>query len=219
MEKAFVYLRVSGKGQVGGDGFPRQQLACETYCRGNDMKIVRVFREKGVPGATDLENRPALASLLEALSANDVRVVVTEKLDRLARDLIVQESIIADFQKRGFRIISALEPDLCCDDPSRILMRRIFGAFADYEKTMLCAKLRGARQRKRSRGEKCEGPKFYGHTHEEQETMRYMCELRDGGMNYTHITNRLNAEKVPTRRGSPWQVKTVINILKREVRH
>jgi hypothetical protein len=41
------------------------------------------------------------------------------------------------------------EPDLCIDDPSRKLLRQIFGSIAEYEKTMLVLKLRGARQRKR----------------------------------------------------------------------
>ena len=35
-----------------------------------------------------------------------------ERLERLARDLLVQETIIGDLQKRGFQLISVTEPDL-----------------------------------------------------------------------------------------------------------
>jgi DNA invertase Pin-like site-specific DNA recombinase len=73
---------------------------------------VRVFREQGVSGTTDLENRPALMELLEALAANGVKLVLIEKLDRLARDLMVQETIIGDLRKRGFDLISVTEPRL-----------------------------------------------------------------------------------------------------------
>ena len=52
-----------------------------------------------------------------------------------------------------------MEPDLLQDDPSRKLMRQIFGAIAEYEKTMIVLKLRGARQRARARDVRCEGAK------------------------------------------------------------
>ena len=42
-------------------------------------------------------------------------------------------------------------------------MRQIFGAIAEYEKTMIVIKLRGARQRKKARTGRCEGRKPYGH--------------------------------------------------------
>jgi DNA invertase Pin-like site-specific DNA recombinase len=34
--------------------------------------------------------------------------VLVEKLDRLARDLMIQESIVADLQRDGFELISDL---------------------------------------------------------------------------------------------------------------
>ena len=67
MTKAFAYLRVSGKGQVEGDGFTRQLEAIKKYAKANDIKIIRVFREEGVSGTKDLENRPALSELMTAL--------------------------------------------------------------------------------------------------------------------------------------------------------
>jgi len=37
----------------------------------------------------------------------------------MARDLMVQETIIADLRKRGFDLFSLMEPDLLQNDPSR----------------------------------------------------------------------------------------------------
>ena len=59
--------------------------------------------------------------------SNGTKLVLVEKLDRLARDLMVQETIIGDLRKNGFDLISVMEPDLLQDDPSRKLMRQIFG--------------------------------------------------------------------------------------------
>jgi DNA invertase Pin-like site-specific DNA recombinase len=44
-------------------------------------------------------------------------------------------------------------------DPSRVMMRQIAGAFHQYEKARLVAKLKGARDRKRAAGGKAEGRK------------------------------------------------------------
>src|SRR5207249_7337514 len=66
-----------------------------------------------------------------------------EKLDRLARDVVVQETIIADMQRKRFEIRSVTEPDLCSDDPTRTLLRQMMGAFAEYERKMIVLKLRG----------------------------------------------------------------------------
>jgi DNA invertase Pin-like site-specific DNA recombinase len=98
MVKAFGYLRLSGKGQVDGDGFPRQLQAINAYAAAHDIKIVNVYREKGVSGTVDSANRPAWSDLVTALHSNGVRMVLIEKLDRLARDLMVQETIIADLR-------------------------------------------------------------------------------------------------------------------------
>src|ERR1700733_13200864 len=147
MTKAFAYLRVSGKGQVEVDGFTRQLEAIKKYAAHSDIKIVKVYREEGVSGTTDWANRPAFSEMMTALLANGTRTVLVERLDRIARDLMGQESIIADFQRKGLTIVSVAEPDLCSDDPSRVLMRQILGAFFQYEKTMIVLKLRGARVR------------------------------------------------------------------------
>ena len=48
--KAFAYLRVSGKGQVRGDGFTRQLRAIRAYANQQGIWITQVFREEGVAG-------------------------------------------------------------------------------------------------------------------------------------------------------------------------
>lgn len=104
MTRAFAYLRVSGKGQVEGDGFTRQLEAIKKYADHCDIKIARVCREEGVSGTTDWENRPAFSEMMAAMLANGTRTVLVERLDRCARDLMVQESIIADFKRKGLSI-------------------------------------------------------------------------------------------------------------------
>jgi DNA invertase Pin-like site-specific DNA recombinase len=220
MSKALGYLRVSGPGQLRGDGFARQQVAIETYAKRNGITLVKTFRERAIPGATDLENRPALMALLDALAADGCKLVLIERLDRLARDLMVQESIIGDLRKRGFEIVSVNEPDLCANDPSRKLMRQIFGAIAEYDKAMLVAKLRGAKERMRLRGERTEGAFPFGHDkgghHKgEQKVLRRLQELKASGLTYAQVVDAANREGLPTRFGKRWHLRSVYRILNR----
>jgi len=214
MTKAFAYLRVSGKGQVEGDGFTRQIEAIKRYAAVHDIKIVRIFREEGVSGAKDLANRPAFIEMITALHSNGVRLVLIERLDRLARDLMIQESILHDLRHNGFELVSVAEPDLCSDEPSRKLMRQIMGAFAEYEKTMIVLKLRGARSRQRAKGERCEGRKPFGFYEGEASVIERMKALRASGIGFDKIAAQLNAEVCQTRTRGRWHGVMVNRILK-----
>jgi len=216
MQKAFAYLRVSGKGQIDGDGFPRQLKAIKEYATAHNINIAQVFREEGVSGGKELENRPALLELMTALHSNGVKLVMVEKLDRLARDLMIQETIIGDLRKNGFDLVSVSEPDLLQDDPSRKLMRQIFGAIAEYEKTMIVLKLRGARQRMKAKEGRCEGAKPFGDLPGEVAVIDRMKALRASGMAFDKIADALNAEGVKPRRGIKWYGITVNNIVTRD---
>ena len=213
MEKAYGYLRVSSQGQVEGDGFARQRAAIQGYAKAQGVKIVQWFEEKGVSGTKDAVDRPAFQQMLVALLSNGVRTVIIEKLDRLARDLMVQETILGDMRKRGFALISVAEPDLCSDDPSRKLMRQIMGAIAEYDKAMIVLKLRAARQRIRAKGERCEGGKPFGARPGEQATIARMKELQGMKLSYSRIAGILNAEGHKTRTGSTWFPATVSRTL------
>lgn len=213
MKSAFAYLRVSGRGQVDGDGFTRQLSAIRQYAAANGFKIARVFREEGVSGGTDWESRPAFSEMMAALLSNGTRTVLVERLDRVARDLLVQESVIGDFQRKGLTLISVSEPDLLSDDPSRVLMRQMLGAFFQYEKTLLVAKLRGARQRIRARDGHCEGRKRYGVMPGEGKTIALIKALRGEGMALDKIADTLNGENVKPRAGVKWYPTTISRIL------
>ena len=213
MTKAHAYLRVSGKGQVDGDGFPRQLKAIREYAAAHDFKIVTVYREEGVSGTKDSADRPAWSELMTALHANGVRVVLIEKLDRLARDLMIQETIIGDLRKHGFELVSVAEPDLMANDPTRILVRHMMGAVAQYEKSQIVLKLRGARIRKRAKEGRCEGRKPYGYYEGEQGALDRLKALRAEGLGFDRIAARMNEEGIPTRTGKPWHGIVVNRIL------
>jgi len=85
---------------------------------------------------------------------------ITKTASRFARDLIVQEVGFAMLKARGIDLIAADSPTSFLDDtPTARLIRQVLGAVSEFEKAMLVAKLRGARDRKRRMGIKVEGRK------------------------------------------------------------
>src|SRR5215469_12520176 len=107
MIPACSYLRVSSWGAIDGDGFPRQRTAIQKYAEANGFEIVEEFRDEGVRGVTELRDRNGLAACLAKCETDGIKIVLVEIADRLARDLIVSELIIREFQKLGVRVIAA----------------------------------------------------------------------------------------------------------------
>jgi DNA invertase Pin-like site-specific DNA recombinase len=219
MSKAFAYLRVSDVSQIKGDGFPRQEKAIRDYAKENKIEIIEIFKEEGVSGTK--EQRPALAKMMVSLEKNGhgVKTVIIEKLDRLARDYMVQEFIIRDFQKNGFNIISTTEgKDLCSDDPTRKLIRTIMGGFAEYEKTMIVAKLWAAKERiKAKTGKYCGGRIAFIETKEGAEVLNRINVLRKKPkygkrLTWQQVADSLNNEGFKTMDGNSWSMQRVYQI-------
>lgn len=218
MTRCYAYSRVSGTSQLDGDGFERQRAAIETYAAANDLKILRWFEERAISGKTEWEDRPAWVEMITAM--NGVHAVVIERLDRLARDLGVQEHIIRDLKARNIALISTAEPDLGSSDPTRVLFRQIMGSISQFDRAMIEAKLRAARNRMKKKTGRCEGRYPYAHDPErpqEAEVLALMLRWRAEQYNYTEIAQKLNAAHISTRdSGGKWFQATVSRIIRRE---
>lgn len=216
--KAVSYLRVSGKGQVRGDGFPRQREAVTRYAAAHRVELVDEYLDQGVSGRRELEDREGLSELFARIRSNGVRLVLIERADRLARDLMVGEVILAEFRKLGAKVIavdSGTELTVGDDDPTRTLIRQVLGAVAQFEKSVIVSKLRAARVRKKRVTGRCEGRKPFGARPGEAAVIDRMVALRAEGASLATIAQSLNADGAPTRTGTQWAAETVRGILAR----
>jgi DNA invertase Pin-like site-specific DNA recombinase len=215
MAKVFAYLRVSGIAQTEGDGFPRQREAITAYCEAHGLEVKEWFEEEGVSGTLPGEDRPAWMRLWNALEANGTKIVIIERLDRLARALMVQETLLADLKKHGFEIISTAESDLDSTDPTRVLIRQVLGAVAQYDRAMITAKLKAARNRNSAAlGHRVEGRKRFGARPGEDATLARMKELKASGQSFAAIANELNTSGLGPRGGKKWFRSSVQQTLK-----
>src|SRR3954452_1628462 len=162
LSEAVAYLRTSSATNVGPDkdSERRQRDAIQAFAKRAGFALVGEFSDPGVSGADPIAERPGFGQLLDRIEANGVRVVIVEDASRFARELMTQELGIIALVQRGVRVLTANGDDLMdSTDPSRKMMRQIAGAFAEYEKARLTAKLRHARDRIRAERGRCEGRK------------------------------------------------------------
>jgi DNA invertase Pin-like site-specific DNA recombinase len=217
MTKAYAYVRVSGKGQILADGPDRQRESIAKYAAAQSITIVQEFFEAGVSGTKDSFDRPALTELFTALRADGVRMVLVERADRLARDLMISEIILAEFKKLGVKVIEVEGGnDLTVEDnePTKVLIRQILACVAQFEKCCMVQKLASARLRIRQAGKRCEGPKPYGDRDGERRTINVIQELHASGLPLLHIANRLNSMGIkPRNTTARWHPQTVKRVI------
>jgi DNA invertase Pin-like site-specific DNA recombinase len=216
---AVAYLRCSSDASIFGDTWNRQLTAIRDYAQAHHIEIVGEYRDEGIPGKTELENRPGLAACLERVENNGVKIVLIEIADRLARDLVVAEVIIRQFQKARCRVISASGGvDLTAGDdsnPTAKLIRQILACVAEFDRCVTVLKLRAARQRQKTKNGKCEGRKSYGSRPGEQRILSLILSYQQQ-FTTEGIAQMLNAFGHPTRYGKRWHSGTVSKILARQ---
>ena len=86
------------------------------------------YFDEGTSGSIPLIDRPGARKLLEDASAGRFDVLLLEGLDRLARDVVEQETIIRRLEHRGIRIIG-LTDGYDSRTEGREMMRVVRGSF------------------------------------------------------------------------------------------
>jgi DNA invertase Pin-like site-specific DNA recombinase len=161
---AIGYCRTSSATNVGADkdSEVRQRLAIEAFANraGYEIAPTDWFYDADVKGADPVTERPGFKAMIERIAGNGVRTVLVEDAGRFARDLIVQLTGHDYLRKLGVTLIAVNAPDHFLEDtPTAVLIRQVLGAVAQFEKSNLVAKLKGARDRRKAKLGQCEGRK------------------------------------------------------------
>lgn len=219
--KAYGYLRVSGNSQVEGDGFRRQEEEVRAYCKAHGIDLVNVYREEAVSGTSDETARPAFQDMITAILKNGVRTIIVEGLDRLARELRIQETLLIYLASKNITLISARTGENATEaisgDPMRKALIQIQGVFAELEKNLLVKKLKVAREATKERDGKCEGRKSY--EEKDPELADYIKKLyrkpRNGKRRTLQsIVDQLNSEGRKTLSNKEWTRANLHHALK-----
>jgi DNA invertase Pin-like site-specific DNA recombinase len=192
MKHAVAYFRTSSATNVGQDkdSLARQEAAVRSYAKRNDIEIVGEYYDAAVSGADPLDERESFKLMLQRITSNGVRTILVETANRFARDLMVQEIGWKRLQDLGVELIAVDSPTSFVDDtPTATLIRQILGAVAQFDKALTVAKLRGARERKKTATGKCEGRLSWAQMNPEM--VKVARELRKTGMSLNGVRAEL----------------------------
>lgn len=223
-----AYLRVSSTGQLDAYGPDVQLKDIKSWARHNRHKIVDVKCDD-ITGKADVADRPALVEALEMLrKPPEADGLVVANMTRLARELTIQEAILAHVWADGGKVFAADQGEILKDDPDdpmRTAMRQMQGVFAQLDRAMTTKRLRDGRKMKAAAGKHAVGQYQYGYTgvgrgrdrdaapHEdEQAAVTRIGELRAAGETYRAICAALDAEGLKPRRAATWSAMAVRNI-------
>jgi DNA invertase Pin-like site-specific DNA recombinase len=210
--QAIGYVRVSTESQaLDGLGLDVQRDSIRALAEAEGLDLVTIYSDEGISGSEDVAGREGLADALDHLATGNATVLLIPKLDRLARDMMLQESILADVWKHNATVLSCSEtertycqPD-SADDPARGLIRKVLGAVAEYERAMIRARLVAGRRRRIALDGYAGGPEPYGWTDpDEQAILSHVADQRDRGLGWKAIADELNSAGLHKRNGAPW---------------
>jgi DNA invertase Pin-like site-specific DNA recombinase len=209
--RAVAYLRVSTEAQLDGLGLDVQRAAVEELAQREGLTIAEWFTDEGISGSEGLDTRRALAGALDYLAEHPGATLIVPRLDRLARDLMVQEQVLADAWKCGATVLSCSETERTyCrpddpSDPARTLIRQVLGAVAAYERAMIRLRLVRGRRMRLVREGWAGGPVPYGWSDPaEQAVLVRIHELRCGGVSWRRIAELFRVTSVRKRNGGQW---------------
>lgn len=229
MKKIIGYCRVSTANQRNEGTIIMQKQSLKAYAKKNGFNLTKLFNDDGVSGG--LKDRPALSKLftfLEDSRNKRVEAVLIYKLDRLARDLYIQEHLIKKLEKLDIALISTQEPDLASNDPMRKAFRQFSGIVSELEKAFIVMRLKNGRIRKITEKGKYTGGRIaLGYKSKDQDlivdnlkanTIRLIFKMkRHQRKGLREIARTLNAQNIPTARGGLWYAGTVKYILENKL--
>ena len=211
MSNAIGYERVSTEAQLDGLGLDIQHDAIAELAATEQLVLAATYRDEGISGSEGLDTRTGLARALDHIAEHPGTVLIVPRLDRLARDLMVQESILADIWKAGGTVLSCSQTERAyChpddpSDPARTLIRQVLGAVAAYERAMIRLRLTRGRRRRLDQDGWAGGPEPYGWSDPaERAILDLMTHERGCGMAWGVIAHMLNTRGQFKRNGRKW---------------
>lgn len=233
--------RVSTAGQaVDGYGLDAQEKDCRKWAKastaaGLPVRIVHMVTDGdskgGKSGTSLLDERQGLMEAVQWIAEDRADGILAPNLDRLARELTVQEAVLSYVWALGARAFTAdhgehLEDD--ASDPMRTAMRQMRGVFHQLDRGLIIKRLTEGRAAKGDKGGYAYGAPRFGQRTEDGELTaderenaiaEQMEKWRDEEqLSIRAICARANAEGLLSKRGGKWHPTTVARLLSPEAR-
>lgn len=219
---AIGYIRVSTSDQAdSGLSLSYQEKKIRSYADALDITLVDVISDAGF-SAKSL-NRPGMIEILNMVKAKLVDAVVILKLDRLTRSVKDLGTLIEVIEKNGIALMSVLDSINTNTANGRFCLN-IVASISQWEREAIGERTAAAMQVKKASGQLV-GSVPYGfdlaadgisliENPMEQANLNLIRELRESGLSYNKIAQKLNLRGISAKKGGKWAAQTLCNICK-----
>jgi DNA invertase Pin-like site-specific DNA recombinase len=179
VKTAAVYLRCSTASQE----TDAQEWELKQYVTGRGWEY-KIYRDKGQSGAK--ESRPALNLLLADLRKRKIDVLVVWGWDRLARSLKHLLTLAEECRSLGVDLVS-LKQNVDTTLPAGRLTFQVLGAVAEFEREMLCTRVKSGLEQARRNGKRLGRPAL---RHFDADEIAEIHKLRQAGASIRNLAIR-----------------------------
>jgi len=222
MKTSFAYHRYSTDQQKNGYSLDFQRNITKKLSEKYDCKIIQVYEDEGISGAT-IDKRPSMLQLLSDLKELKPDYIICVDQDRIARgndfwyikNLMSRNNISFITEKEG--VINFTE------DVSSDFMSDILAAAAKYERGMIKQRIKRAIAERANKGlfvGNCNGIHGYKYKdgniivdEEEAKLVKEIFEMSVSGMGYSGIARYLNSHGIKSKKNGYFTAERVRYIL------
>ena len=187
-------------------------------------KLVDIYADEGVSG-TSAKTRRAFQRMLADCEAGRIDYIITKSISRFARNTLECLSYIRHLQSLGVQILFEKE-NIDTGSHFSEMVLTVLAAFAQEESRSISANVTWSIRKKFEAGE-ARWCGWYGYRKgadgameiatEKAQVVRQMFALYERGQSLREIARQLNANGIPSPRGTAWTYGSVSDILKSEV--
>lgn len=143
VKKAAFYVRVSTSD---GQTTENQLRHLHEVAQRLGWTVVAIFNDEGVSGSKGRDRRPGLDMMLKGVARREFDIVAAWSVDRLGRSLPDLVTLLGDLQARGVDLFLHQQA-LDTSTPSGKMLFQMLGVFAEFERSMIVARVKAGLQR------------------------------------------------------------------------
>lgn len=225
MLRIAAYARVSEEEQVRGENIDAQKIEIINYLKSyTEEYIITWYLDDGVSSQTYLNERPQGRKLMAAVMDDKYDQVLVQRVDRLARDDLIQQVIYKLFKDHRIALIS-IHQRFDLYTPEGQLMATTFGGYASYEYHVMRERLASGRIKNAYKGRWNGGHIPFGYARDKggniivdeanSETYKYIVQLALQGLGANLIRQRLQDLGIKSPTGDDiWSKRTIVYMLR-----
>ena len=190
------------------------------YCDLHNIVLDEIIIDEGKSGKNQ-KNRDGINKVMDLVKQNKVENLIVLSLSRFGRSFVENYKSVEIMKKPKTNFIS-LKENLNLNDSMGVFIFQIFSSIYELEISNLSQRTSDTLQSKKQNGKVYSGSIMYGFDRDgdrlvenpyEKKVLRKIYSLRDKGLSYQKISDFLNRNDHPTKKGKKWNRNGVYCLL------